>query len=67
MGSSGRDPAKYALHSERIGGATQLAAQGILELKIQRAVKWKSRASMTRVRAAGEGAGHVSAALANTS
>ena len=67
VGSSGRDSAKYALHSGRIGGGTQLAAQGILELQIQRAGRWKSRAFMTRVRAAGEGAEHVSAALANIS
>lgn len=37
VGSSGRDLAQYALHSGRIGGATQLAAQGISELQIQRA------------------------------
>ena len=66
VGSSGRDPAQYALHSGRIGGATQLAAQGISELQIQRAGRWKSRAFMTYVRAAGEGAESVSAALAKT-
>eukprot|EP00904_Undaria_pinnatifida_P011237 jgi/Undpi1/7243/HiC_scaffold_22.g09716.m1 len=64
VGSSGRDPAQYALHSGRIGGATQLAGQGIPELQIQRAGRWKSRAFMTYVRAAGEGADSVSAALA---
>ena len=64
--SSGRDPAQYELHSGRIGGANQLAAQGILELQIQRAGRWKSRAFMTYVRAAGEGAESVSAALAKT-
>ena len=37
IGRSGRDPAQYALHSGRIGGATQLAAQGVPELQIQRA------------------------------
>ena len=64
VGSSGRDPAQYALRSGRIGGATQLAAQGISELQIQRAGRWKSRAFMTYVRAAVEGADSVSAALA---
>ena len=64
VGSSGRDPAQYALHSGRIGGATQLAAQGVSELQIQRAGRWKSRAFMTYVRDAGEGADIVSAALA---
>ena len=34
VGSTGRDPVQYALHSARIGGATQLAAQGISELQI---------------------------------
>ena len=64
VGSSGRDPMQFALHSGRIGGATQLAAQGISELQIQRAGRWKSRAFMTYVREAGEGADAVSAALA---
>ena len=50
IGSSGRDPAQYALHSGRIGGATQLAVQGVPELQIQRAGRWKSRAFMTYVR-----------------
>lgn len=62
--SSGRDPAKYALHPEIIGGARQLAAQGLPELQTQRAGRWKSRAFMMYVRAAGEGADSVSAALA---
>ena len=66
IGTSGRDPAQYALHSGRIGWATQLAAQGVPELQIQRAGRWKSRAFMTYVREAGEGAGSVSAALAKT-
>ena len=43
VGSSGQDPAHYALHSERIGGATQLAVRGVPELQIQRAGRWKSR------------------------
>ena len=64
--SSGRDPAQYALHSGRIGGATQLAAQGLPELQIQRAGGWKSRAFMSYVREAGEGAESVSAALAQS-
>ena len=65
VGSSGRDPAQYALHSARIRGATQLAARGIPELQIQWAGRWKSGAFMTYVRAAGEGAQSVSAALAS--
>jgi len=52
------------IHSGRIGGATQLAAQGMSELQIQRAGRWKSRAFMVYVREAGEGAKAVSAALA---
>jgi len=66
VGSSGRDPMQFALHSGRIGGATQLASQGISELQIQRAGRWKSRAFMTYVREAGEGANSVSVALAKT-
>ena len=34
---SGRDPMQFWLHSERIGGGTQLASRGISELQIQRA------------------------------
>ena len=66
IGSSGRDPAQYALHSGRIGEETQLAAQGAPELHIHRAGRWKSRAFMTYVREAGEGAASASAALAKT-
>ena len=53
IGSSGRDPAQYALHSGRIGGATLLAAQGVPQLQIHLAGRWKSRAFMTYVREAG--------------
>lgn len=66
VGSSGRDPAEYALHTGRIVGVTPLAAQGIPELQIQKAGRWKSRAFTAYVRAAGKGADHVSPALANT-
>ena len=55
---------QFALHSGRIAGATQLAAQGLSELQIQRAGRWKSRAFMTYEREAGEGADAVSTALA---
>ena len=61
---TGSNPAHFALHSGRIGGATQLAAQGMSELQIQRAGRWKSRAFMVYIREAGEGAEMVSAALA---
>ena len=64
--SCGRDPAQYALNSGRIGGATQLETQGVPELQIQRAGRWKSRAFVTFMREAGEGAGSVSAALVKT-
>ena len=64
VASVGRDPTQFALHSGRIGGATQLAAQGMSDLQIQRAGRWKSRAFMVYVREAGEGAKEVSAALA---
>ena len=61
--STGKNPAHFALHLGRIGGATKLAAQGISELQIQRADRWKSRAFMVGMRDAGEGAQKVSAAL----
>ena len=61
--SLGRDPVQYALHSGRIGGATQLAAQGASDIQIQRAGRWKSLAFMVYVRAGGEGADFVSEAL----
>ena len=65
VGSSGRDPMQFALHSGRIGGGgRQLAAQGLSDLQIQRAGRCKSRAFMTYVREAGEGADAVSTALA---
>ncbi|CAM9167747.1 unnamed protein product [Ectocarpus fasciculatus] len=48
-------PAQYEFHSGRIGGATQLAAQGMSEMQIQIAGRWKSRALMEYVREAGEG------------
>ena len=66
VGCSGRGPMQFALHSGRIGGGTQLAAQGMSELQIQRKGRWKSRAFMTYGREAGEGAEVVSAALAQT-
>lgn len=37
VNATGRDPKQYALHSGRIRGATQLAAEGASELQIQRA------------------------------
>ena len=60
--SAGKNPAQFALHSGRIGGATKLAAQGMTELHIQRAGRWKSWAFMVYMRDAGEGAQKVSAA-----
>ena len=42
IGSSDRDSAQYALRSGRIGGATQLAAQGVPERQIQRTGRYKS-------------------------
>ena len=66
VGCSCRDPMQCALHSARIWGATQLAAQGISELQIQRIGRWKSRAFMIYVREAGKGAKMVSKALAQT-
>ena len=35
VGGVGRDPLPYALHSGRIGGATQSAAQGTTNVQIQ--------------------------------
>lgn len=60
---SGGDPQQYALHSGRIGGATQLAKQGASAIQIQRAGRWKSSAFMAYVKAGGEGSNHVSQAL----
>ena len=60
--SAGKNPAQFALHSGRFGGATKRAAQGMTELHIQRAGRWKSRAFMVYIRYAGEGAQKVSAA-----
>ena len=40
-GGVGRDPLQYALHSGRIGGATQLATQGATNVQIQRAGRRK--------------------------
>ena len=54
VGSIDRDPMQFTLHSGKIG-ATQLASQGISELQIQRAGRWKSRAFMTYVKDAGKG------------
>ena len=61
--SAGKNPAQFALHSGRIGGATKLAAQGMSEFQIQRAGRRKSRAFMVYVRDAGEDVQKVSAAL----
>ena len=66
VGRIGRDHMQFALHSGKIVGATQLASQGISELQTQRAERWKSRAFMTYVKDAGEGASAVSAALSKT-
>ena len=57
---------QITLHSGRIEGGGQLASQGISELQIQRAGRWKSRAFITYVKETGEGASSVSAALART-
>ena len=64
--SSGRDSMQLALHAGKSGGGTQLASQGISELKIKRAGRWKSRAFVAYVREAWEGTNVVSAALAKT-
>ena len=54
ISSSGKNPMQFALHSGRIGGGTQLAAQGVSDLQVQRAGRWKSRVFMTYVREAGQ-------------
>ena len=56
VGSLGRDAVQYVLHSGRIRGATQLAAQGASDIQIQRAGGLKSLAFVVYVRAGGEGA-----------
>ena len=62
--SIGLNPAHFALHSGRIGAATQMAAQGLSALQIQHAGRWKSQAFMVYVRDTGaEGAKEVSRAL----
>ena len=61
LSSLGRDSTQYALHSGRIGGATQLAAQGASDIQIRRAGRWKSQqAFMVYVSAGGEAADFVS-------
>ena len=45
VAESGQDPAEFALHSLRIGGASRLAAGGgMSERVIQREGRWKSDA-----------------------
>ena len=63
VAGAGRDPLQCALHSGRIGGATQLAAQGASNVQIQRADRRKSLAFVVYVRASGEGAEFLSPAL----
>lgn len=41
VGSYGKDPAEFVLHSGKIGGATQLAENGATPLQIHRASRWK--------------------------
>ena len=53
VGSIGRDPMHFALHSGGIGRGTQLTSQGISELKIQHGRRWKSLAFMAYVKEAG--------------
>ena len=64
VGSSGRDPMQFALHSGRIGGGTIKASRTCKSNEQEN--KWKSRAFMTIVREAGEGADAVSAVLAQS-
>ena len=59
----GEDPRLYALHSGRIGGATQLAAQGATQTQIQKAGRWKSDSYFVYIQTRGEGAAFVSAAF----
>lgn len=54
--SASRNPAYLASHSGRMGGATKSAAQRMSQLRIQRAGRWKSRASIVYIGEAGEGA-----------
>ena len=61
----GINPQEYALHSGRIGGATRLAAAGILPAVIQREGRWRSGAFMEYVRANLEDSGAVSRALSD--
>ena len=64
VGSIGRDPVQFALHSGRMVGGTQLASSRISELSTERAGHWKPRAFITYAKEAGEGASCVSAAPA---
>ena len=50
MGSSGRVPAQYALHSGKIGEATQLASQGVPEPQIQHEGSSSSSSSSSYIR-----------------
>lgn len=53
--SQRNDPQQYALHSEKIEGATHLARSGATAIQIQRAGHWQSAAFMVYVRPGGEG------------
>ena len=66
VGCSGKDAVQFATQCGRITGGIQLDAQGISDLKNQRAGIRKPMVFMTYVREAGEGAKAVSVALAQT-
>ena len=65
VAESGQDPAEFALHSLRIGGASCLAAgSGVSDRVIQRKGRWKSDAYKVYSRSNMEDSGLVSRKLA---
>ena len=63
-GKQGLIPGEHTLHSDRIGGATRLAALGLQAWATQREGKWMRDAFITHVRANREDWERVSQALA---
>ena len=65
VGRRGLVSGEYALHSERMGGATGLAASGVSTMETQRQGRWKNDALVMHVRATREEEDRVSRVLAS--
>ncbi len=64
VATAGMPPNEFALHSLRIGGATQISASHIAKDVLQREGRWRSDAYKVYVRNMGKRVGAVSDALA---